>query len=58
MACLPTSDFASICVTTCFVVYEVRKVRRWRDEAVAAGEVVDRLPDGFSAAAKVAEVAV
>ena len=58
MACLPTSDFASICVTTCFVVYEVRKVRRWRDEAVAAGEVVDRLPEGFSAAAKVAEAAV
>ena len=33
-------------------------VLRWRDEAVAAGEVGDRLPDGFSAAAKVAEVAV
>ena len=41
MACLPTSDFASICVTTCFMVHEVRKLRRWRNQAVAAGQPVD-----------------
>lgn len=44
MACLPTSDFCSICVTTCFVIYEIRKIRRWRNEAVAAGRPVDALP--------------
>ncbi len=44
MACLPASDFASICVTTCFVVHEIRKIRRWRDEAVGKGLPVDELP--------------
>ena len=49
MACLPTADFASICVTVFFMVHEVRKVRRWRDDAVAAGEPVDQLPADFAA---------
>ena len=49
MACLPTADFASICVTVFFMVHEVRKVRRWRDDAVAAGEPVDKLPADFAA---------
>lgn len=44
-ACLPTSDFCSILVTTGFVIYEVKKIRRWRAEAIAAGQPVDRLPD-------------
>ena len=44
-ACLPTSDAASIIVTAGFVIYEVRKIRRWRDEAVAAGQPVDSLPE-------------
>ncbi len=50
MACLPTSDFASICVSTVFVVHEIRKVRRWRAEAIAAGQPVDCLPDNFGEA--------
>ena len=49
LACLPTADFASICVTVFFMVHEVRKVRRWRDDAVAAGEPVDQLPADFAA---------
>ena len=45
MACLPSADFASIVVTLIFVVHELRKIRRWRDEAVAAGQPVDALPE-------------
>ncbi len=29
--CVPVSDALSVCVTTCFVIREVRKLRRWRD---------------------------
>ena len=36
-------------MTMFFMVHEVRKVRRWRDDAVAAGEPVDQLPADFAA---------
>lgn len=46
MACLPSADLLSIIVTSFFVFYEIGKVRRWRNEAVAAGQNVDALPEG------------
>ena len=33
VACAPISDLLSICVTSVFVVHEVRKLRKWRSDA-------------------------
>lgn len=54
-ACLPTADFVSVVVTVVFVAMEVRKIRRLRDEAIAAGQPVYELP-AFAPAQDVAPV--
>ena len=51
VVCAPVSDVMSICVTTCFIVYEMRKIRRWRKEAE------DLVPGSSSCLEKAAELA-
>lgn len=47
---IPVSDALSIIVTTAFVVVEVRKLRRWRDEGAG------KLPDSGAVSSELCEV--